>query len=130
MIYILVILSILVFLLGSIVFGLNVFTHFKKEKILSIAFGCAFVYTAFLFSIQVNGLMHCVANNTIDQCIHYPQINEIPIIQIGFDLASENLKLFLVNLLTFGLVFFLAFFLKRQLTNRTTIIKNSTKKVS
>ena len=90
MIYILVILSILVFLLGAIVFGLNIFTNYKKEKLLALAFGCAFVYTAFLFSIQVNGLMSCISKGSIDQCVHYRQINEIPIIQIGFKRTPDQ----------------------------------------
>lgn len=118
MIYILVALSISVFLLGSIVFGIKALTYMKKERTLSLAFFCTFIYSAFLFAIQLNGLFSCFISNTIDSCVHYPEINEIPIIQIGFNFVSENLKIFLINILTAGIVLFLVYFLRKQLDGR------------
>lgn len=90
----------------------------KKERILSLAFFCAFLYSAFLFAIQLNGFFSCFVSGAIESCVHYPQINEIPIIQIGFNFVSDNLKLFLINVLTASIVFFLSYFLKKQLANR------------
>lgn len=114
MINFLLFLSTLVFFLAAIVFGKNFIYYIKTNLALGLGFLCAFIYSAFSFAIQVNGLIMCGKRNMIQACVQYPDLNQIPIARIGFNLISNNVKLFLMNILTFGLVFFLIYFFKRQ----------------
>ncbi len=114
MVYILIILSLSVFFLAAIVFGIRTVTCIKKNIILGLGFLSGFIYSAFCFAIEINGIIACRSKGLIESCIQYPDINQIPIARIGFDLISINVRLFLMNVLTFGLVFFLIYFFKRQ----------------
>jgi hypothetical protein len=114
MIYFLLMLSTLVFLLAAIVFGTHMVHTIKKNLALGLGFLCGFIYSAFAFAIQINGIIVCGAQRSMYSCVQYPDINQIPITRIGFNLISENLKLFMINILTFGFVFFLIYFFKRQ----------------
>jgi hypothetical protein len=114
MIYFLLVLSTLVFLLATVVFGMNAFKRLKTNLVLGLGFMAGAVYSGICFLIQINGFMKCGGFSVLEQCIQYPDVNQIPITRIGFNLISTNLKLLLMNILALGLVFFLIYFLKRQ----------------
>ncbi len=117
MIYFLLILSTLVFLLATIVFGANAFKRIKTNVVLGFAFMAGFIYSGICFAIQINGFLKC-RGTLFAQCIQYPDVNQIPVTRIGFNLISTNLKLLLMNILALGLVFFLIYFLKKQSIKR------------
>jgi hypothetical protein len=114
MTYILIILATFVFFLTAIVFGVYGVHYFKKKILLSLGLLFGSIYSAFIFAIQTNGIVSCfVDENPINACVTYPGLNQFPIIQIGFENVSLSLQIFLINVLTLSLVFFLVFFLQR-----------------
>lgn len=111
---ILIILSILVFFLASLVFGTSAVSSFKKDVTLSLGFLTAFIYSAISFAIQVNGFVVCRAQNALERCIQYPEATQIPIVRVGFNLISSEMRSFLSIVLTFSIIFFLMYLFKQQ----------------
>lgn len=108
----LIIFSLLVFLLGTIVFAKQFLKKFKHNKTISIAFFLSSLYFLLSFLAQLNGFVQCRNNLFIQNCAQIPLANDMPVIRVGFDLLSPVFLTAMKLTIIFAAIFWLLSLLK------------------